>query len=109
MTIPDQTIQCRGDAFHSGLGGDPSFYAQDHTELQLSYQSTQGPVARSNRMLEGYRHKIEWTRFEVDCLAQCRHDFEATKAIAVLLVQGKKDGSTRCAVQDVLKNLQKKV
>ena len=107
MNLPDQTLLCSGDAFHSGLGCDPSFYAQDHTELQLSYQSNQGPVATSNRMLEGYRHKIEWTRFEVDSLQQCRHDFEATKAIAVLLVQGKKDGSTRRAVQDVLRNLQK--
>ena len=64
MSLPDQTAQSPGDAFHSGLGGDPSFYAQDHTELQLSYQSNQGPVARSNRMAEGWRHKIESCRDE---------------------------------------------
>jgi hypothetical protein len=107
MNLPDQIQQSPGDSFHSGLGGDPSYHAQDHTELQLSYQSNQGPVAKSDRMADGWRHKIEWTRFEVDSLQRCRHDFEATKAIAVLLVQGKKDGSTRCAVQDVLRTLQK--
>ena len=103
MSLPDQTKQCLGDAFHSGLGGDPSCDVYDNMEVQLSYQSNQGPAARSNRMLEGWRHKIEWTRFEVDCLAQCGDDFELTGYIISLIVAGKHDGRTRKKIIEAIR------
>ena len=103
MSLPDQTILCRGDAFFDGLGGDPSYYAQDHTELQLSYQSNQGPMATSDTMLDGYRHKIEWTRFEVQCLEQCGDNYELAGYIGSLLLTGKHDGRTRDKIVEAIR------
>jgi hypothetical protein len=103
MNLPDQTQQSPGDAFHSGLGGDPCFYVQDHTETQLSYKSNQGPVAKSDRMLEGWRHKVEWTRFEVDVLTRCGDDFELTGHVTQLLIAGKHDGRTQTRILEAIR------
>jgi len=66
VSLPDQTKQCRGDAFHAGLGGDPSCDVYDNMEVQLSYQSNQGPAAKSNRMLEGYAVLLSRAQRDID-------------------------------------------